>query len=305
MAEILQQAMTRGQFDSVFTEVVHEESINESAHSKVRLFYLSSIEDRAFDTNGLVKLLRKNLGQYFFSRGEIKQFEQEDDVQSIGLDAASGLREQDYSRIFEEIMICYLLENKLGAPKLMSRPEILSASGKYEGTSDSIHFLPLEETADTVRFQLVFGSAKVQGYLDSVIDAVFQKIEAINRSKHDERSLVASTLFPKNFSPEICVYLANLITPEKGGKDRKRTISDNAFGVFIGYSLGIETDNRSTEEFLNAIDKKMVDDIQHYAPLIKKRIKDAGLNQNPFYFFFIPLNDAEAEKRSIIEDVLR
>lgn len=305
MTEILQQTMTRGRFDSVFTEVVHEESINESAHSKVRLFYLSSIEDRAFDTKGLVKLLRQNLGQYFFSRGEIKQFEQDDDVQSIGLEAASGLREQDYSRIFEEIMICYLLENKLGAPKLMSRPEILSAAGKYEGTSDSIHFLPLEETADAVRFQLVFGSAKVQGFLDSAIEAVFQKIESINHSKRDEKYLVESTLFTKSFSPEINKYLTHLLTPEKGGNDHKRTVSDNAFGVFIGYSLGIEIDNRSTEEFLNAIDKKMVADIQHYAPFIKKRIKNAGLSQSPFYFFFIPLNDAEVEKRSIIEDVLR
>ena len=305
MAEILQQAMTRGRFDSVFTEVVHEESINESEHSKLRIFYLSSIEDRVFDTKGLVKLLRQNLGQYFFSRGEIKQFEQEDDVQSIGLEAASGLREQDYSRIFEEIMICYLLENKLGAPKLMSRPEILSASGKYEGNSDSIHFLPLGETPDAVRFQLVFGSAKVQGFIDTALDAVFQKIDAINHSKRDEKCLVESTLFTKSFSPETNEYLTHLLTPEKDGNTNKRTVSDNAFGVFIGYSLGMRADNRSTEDFLAAIDKKMVTDIQHYAPIIRERIKAAGLSQSPFYFFFIPLNDADNEKRSIIEDVLR
>lgn len=305
MTETLQQTMTRGQFDSVFTEVAHEEAINESEYSKVRLFYLSNIDDRAFDTKGLVKLLRQNLGQYFFSRGEIKQFEQEDDVQSIGLEAASGLREQDYSRIFEEIMICYLLENRIGAPKLMSRPEILSASGKYVGNSDSIHFLPLEETSDAIKFQLVFGSANVQGFLDSAIDTVFQKIESINSSKQNEKCLVEGSLFTKSFSPETNEYLTNLLTPKKGENKHKRTISDNAFGVFIGYSLGMRTDNRSTEDFLADIDKKMVADIQHYAPAIKKRIKDAGLSQNPFYFFFIPLNDAESEKRSIIENVLR
>ena len=305
MVEILQQTMTQGRFDSVFTEIVHEETINESAQSKIRLFYLSSIEDRTFDTRGLVKLLRKNLGQYFFSRGEIKQFEQDDDVQSIGLEAASSLREQDYSRIFEEIMICYLLENRLGAPKLMSRPEILSASGKYEGNSDSIHFLPLEETDDAIRFQLVFGAAKVQGFLDSAIDAAFKKIESINQSKRNEKFLVERSLFTKSFSPETNEYLTHLLTPEKGGDKQKRAINDNAFGVFIGYSLGMRIDNRSTEDFLADIDKKMVADIQHYIPTIKKRIKDAGLSQSPFYFFFIPLNDAEAEKQSIIESVLR
>ena len=76
MVEILQRTMRHGDFNALFTEIEHQESINQSCHFRVRLFYLSSIEDRAFDTTGLVKLLQRNLGQYFFSRGEIDQFEQ-------------------------------------------------------------------------------------------------------------------------------------------------------------------------------------------------------------------------------------
>lgn len=305
MAEILQKTMTKGRFDSVFTEVVHQESISETVQSKVRLFYLSDIEDRSFDTQGLTKLLRRNLGRYFFSRGEIKQFEQEDAVDSINLEAATELRSLDYSRIFEEIMICYLLEDRLGAPKLMSRPEILSASKKYEGTSDSIHFFPMGETANAVRFQLVFGSAKVEQYLDVALDEVFQKIEAINSSKRDERCLVESTLFTKSFCPEDEELLTSLLTPSKAENRNKQTVSENAFGVFVGYSLGLRTDNRSSDEYLEAIGKKMITDIHHYAPIIMQRIKDAGLSKYTFYFFFIPLNDAESEKKSIIQEILR
>lgn len=304
MTEILQKAMTHGRFDTVFTEVEHQVSINQSSQSQMRLFYLSSIEDRAFDTTGLVKLLRRNLGQYFFSRGEISQFEKDDDISSIGLDAASELRKLDYSRIFEEIMICYLLEDRVNAPKLMSRPEILSASGKYESVSDSVHFLLLEETGEVVRFQMVFGAAKVHEYIDEALDDVFKKIEAINTAKRDEKILVESTLFSKKFTPEAEEYLAKLLTPSKAGSN-KRTVGDNAYGIFVGYSLGLTTANRSSNQFFSAIDKKMERDIQHFAPLIQRRIESAGLSQNPFYIFFIPLNDAELEKNNIIEAALR
>lgn len=304
MADILQRAMTHGRFDTVFTEVTHKESVNQSSKSQMRLFYLSSIEDRSFDTAGLVKLLRRNLGHYFFSRGEISQFEKDDDVSSIGLDAASELRKLDYSRIFEEIMICYLLEDRMNAPKLMSRPEILSASGKYEGVSDSVHFLLLEETGEVVKFQMIFGAAKVHEYIDEALDDVFRKIETINTAKLDEKILVESTLFSKKFSPETEEYLAKLLTPTKAGSN-KRTIGDNAYGIFIGYSLGLTTENRSSDQFFSVIDKKMERDIQHFAPLIQQRIASSGLGHNPFYIFFIPLNDAEVEKNTIIEAALR
>lgn len=304
MAEILQKTMTHGSFESVFTEVTHQESINCSSHSQVRLFYLSSIEDRAFDTNSLVKLLRRNLGQYFFSRGEIDEFKEDGDEYSIGLEAAAGLRTFDYSRIFEEIMICYLLEDRLNAPKLMSRPEIRSASGRYEGCSDSIHILSLGDTNDIVRFQMIFGTAKVHTFIDEALDDIFEKIAAISNSKQNERALVDSTLFGKHFNKETTAYLTQILTPSKGNNG-KRTISENAYGVFVGYKLNLRADNRSSDQFLSSIDDKMIQDIRHYAPLIRQRITDAGLDQNPFYFFFIPLNDAENEKTSIVEAILR
>lgn len=305
MAETLQKAMTSGRFDTVFTEVEHQEFINQSSHSQIRLFYLSSIEDRAFDTTGLVKLLRRNLGHYFFSRGEISQFEKDDDVPSIGLEAASGLRNLDYSRVFEEIMICYLLEDRLNAPKLLSKPEIMSVSGKHEGISDCIHILPLDETDTAIKFQMIFGSGKVQGFIEEALDDVFRKIVAINNSKRDEKALVESTIFTKRFDQQTEEYLTQLLTPTKGGNCHKRTVGDNAYGVFIGYSLGLATEDRSSDQFLSAIDIKMEQDIRHFSPLIRKKIEDAGLNQTPFYFFFIPLNDAEIEKNSIVEAILR
>lgn len=305
MVETLKKAIPSGGFDTVFTEVEHQESVNQSSHSQIRLFYLSSIEDRSFDTTGLVRLLRRNLGHYFFSRGEINQFEKDDDVPSIGLEAASRLRSLDYSRIFEEIMICYLLEDRLNAPKLLSRPEIISVSGKYEGISDCIHLLPIEETATAIKFQMIFGSAKVQGFIEEALDDVFQKIITISSSKRNEKALVESTIFTKRFDQQTEEYLTQLLTPAKGGNPHKRTVGDNAYGVFIGYSLGLATENRSSDQFLFAIDKKMEQDIQHFAPLIRKKIEDVGLSQSPFYFFFIPLNDAETEKRSIVEAILR
>lgn len=109
----------------------------------------------------------------------------------------------------------------------------------------------------------------------------------------------------KRFDQQTEEYLTQLLTPTKGGTRYKRTVGDNAYGVFIGYSLGLATEDRSSDQFLSAIDIKMEQDIRHFVPMIRKKIEDAGLNQTPFYFFFIPLNDAEIEKNSIVEAILR
>ena len=37
---------------------------------------------------------------------------------------------------------------------------------------------------------------------------------------------------------------------------------------------------------------------------IPQKIKDCGLENHAFYFYLLPLNDAEAEKKSIMQHVL-
>lgn len=304
VSEIIRRATT-GSFDDVFTEVECADVITELTNSNLRLFYLSDIEDKSFDTKGLAKLLRRNLGQYCFSRGKFQQYIDEGDVVSIGLDAASSLRDLDSNRIFEEFMICLLLEDRLHAPKLLSRPEILSASGRFKSQSDSIHILPSPEGTRAISFKMIFGTAKVHRFIDEAIPEVFEKIIAIDELKTDENYLVDEMLFNRSFDKDTTEYLSQLLKPSKARPDGKRVVRENAYGVFIGYSLDLDARSLSPDQHIDYIERKMRQDLKHFIPEIEKRICDAGLENNTFYFFFIPMNDAEDEKETIIREVLR
>ena len=45
-------------------------------------------------------------------------------------------------------------------------------------------------------------------------------------------------------------------------------------------------------------------DIKRYIPYILQKIKDNHLGTHSFYFYFLPFNDAEEEKKAIMEAVL-
>ena len=48
----------------------------------------------------------------------------------------------------------------------------------------------------------------------------------------------------------------------------------------------------------------MEQDAQAHAAYIAQKIKDNGLENHAFYFYLLPLNNAEAEKKTIMQHVL-
>ena len=50
--------------------------------------------------------------------------------------------------------------------------------------------------------------------------------------------------------------------------------------------------------------EKLEQDAQQHAAYISQKIKDCGLENHAFYFYLLPLNDAEAEKKTIMQHVL-
>ena len=75
-------------------------------------------------------MLQRNIGRYVFSRASIEQFKAEGDAEAIGLKAIELLRKannpNDYGAGGElgEILLYLFLENKLDAPKLLSKVEL-------------------------------------------------------------------------------------------------------------------------------------------------------------------------------------
>ena len=131
-------------FDQIFAEVGHGETLNVRANSELRLFYLKGVSDYHFPLDNLRKFLSKNIGAYVFSRSRIHRFELEGDIQSVGLEAMDTMRKNGAADAREtgnelgEIMVWAFLESVLKAPKIYSKVELSNVNGR-KSASDSIH----------------------------------------------------------------------------------------------------------------------------------------------------------------------
>ncbi|HKK83019.1 MAG TPA: Hachiman antiphage defense system protein HamA, partial [Atribacterota bacterium] len=112
--------------------------------------------------------------------------------------------------------------------------------------------------------------------------------------------VVESTVFSQTYDPQTIDFLKDIIIPSK----KKNAIVDKAFGVFLGYSLGLKPSNLSTAEFRTEFAKKMDTDIKAHVAYIVNKIKTENLGNHSFYFYILPFNDADNEKQSIMNTVL-
>ena len=60
-----------------------------------------------------------------------------------------------------EILLYLFLENKLDAPKLLSKVELKTSGNQYVFGSDGVHLFQL----DNKNFQLILGESKIKGVL--------------------------------------------------------------------------------------------------------------------------------------------
>jgi Domain of unknown function (DUF1837). len=186
-----------GTIDSVFKEVTHNENLGLRNPSQLRLFHLRMDGDM-FLNEGLYKCIRRNIGQYTYSRSRIAKFKEEDDEASIGLEAMDLIKDgiskhpESFGNILGEILLYAFFEEKLGAPKVFSKVEL----DKALGTSfyDGIHILRINDCS----FQMVFGTSFVENQIDSAVDNVFLKLEKGQGQSKKGIPLVNDLIFTQN-----------------------------------------------------------------------------------------------------------
>lgn len=298
---IMQKTLKDAGFDGIFSEVLHDERLGLKNPYQLRLFHLSVV-DNEFSFDALKKFLLKNIGQYIYSRERIKKFMSDDEITLIGLKAVELLRDHcngDLTWLGDELgdLILYVfLEQVLGAPKVFSKFDTPSEGTLTTGVS-CVHLL--QPDMGMPSFQMVFGKSRIVGDPKDAIDDAFITLEAIKNDTSREIRLVESTAFDKEFAPEVAEQLKDIIIPRKG-----QTIThDTAFGVFLGYSLGIDK-NRPSVEFRDLVAKKMCKDIQVHVSYIIEKIKAARMECYSFYFYFLPFNEADGEKKEIMKALL-
>ena len=73
MSDSFDKTLSGGKFDEVFTEVSHTETLGLKNPEQLRLFHLN-VNNNAFSSDQLEVFLRKNIGQYVFSRAQIENY---------------------------------------------------------------------------------------------------------------------------------------------------------------------------------------------------------------------------------------
>lgn len=301
-SSVLKKSLVDAGFDGIFTEVTHDEVLGLINPHQLRLFQLGVV-DNTFTFDALKKFLLKNIGYYIYSRERIKKFMNEDEITLIGLKAVELLRDRcngDLAWLGDELgdlMLYVFLEQILDAPKLFSKYDVPSDGHLVSGSS-GVHLLQPDK--DIPSYQMVFGKSRIVGDPRDAIDAAFVTLEKIKKDTSREMRLVESTAFDQHFAPEVAEQLKNIILPSKNPP----VYHDTAFGVFLGYSLGLDTDNKTSAQFRSELEQKMRLDIKRHVSYIADKIKNAKMERYSFYFYFLPFNKADGEKQSIMSSLL-
>lgn len=307
---LLEKTLNDRDFAGVFTKVEHTGNLNLRNPNHVHIYHLN-IENNSFIYEGLHRFLQNNVGRYVFSRAQLNQFHVDGDTESIGLRAIELLRKSSKPTDtgaggeLGEMLLYAFLEQVLGAPKLLSKVELKTSTNTYVYGSDGVHFLSSSDDKGLPIYQLVLGESKIKGDLKAAVNDAFGSIRKIIANPVNEIRLVESNIFKEAYAPEQAEYIKNIILPEKRGD----TQYDKAFGVFLGYSLSIDATGLSNAQYRQCVKNKLVEDITTVITHIAKKINEKDGDGNDltgysFYFYTLPFNNTDNDRRSIIERLM-
>ncbi|MDY6384246.1 MAG: DUF1837 domain-containing protein [Bacteroidales bacterium] len=292
-------------FDDYFTEVEHSEKISGMLRpGSLRLFCLN-VRNGNIKASDLEKFTMLNIGQYVFSRAKQENYRSAGKFDLVAQQALRAMRKSAKARniavgeTLGEIMVYAVMEEKLNAHKLLSKIELSTDAAQFASEADGIHFL-CKDGKTILSNQMVFGASSVTGDIMDAIDIAFEKITRIANHEDEELLLVEKTALDRFYNEDDLKVLTSYVIPD----EHKNASYGTSFGVFLGYSLGLIPDGYDDEQFRERMHLKMLRDIQAHEDYIARKIKDAGLQNHSFYFFTLPLNQAEKESNEIMQHVM-
>lgn len=291
-------------FDRVFIPVSHNSALDTVSDNCIRLFRLDVINS-AIVFDNLNDLLEKNIGRYVFSRATRDKLVSDGHSENIGKKAVEILKKAggfDKARIGEElgdIILYILLEQNLNAPKVYNKIELVSTTDNNVVNQGGVHLLTLDSAES--KYKVIVAKSNVVGDLRTAIDNAFSVIVTANKNTSKEYNLLDSSVLNLSFKPQIAEYLRSIIIPTKL---KVGVSTSNAFAVFLGYSIGVDSAHFNADDFPKEVEAKMVEDIKNQIDYIKEKIAAENLNGYTFYFYLIPFNDADCEKITIMQNLV-
>ncbi len=285
-------------FSAVFTEVAHSHTLGLMNAEQLRLFHLA-VQSNRFSHRELVSFLQRNLGRYVFSRAEIAEYAVADMTELIVFDAAGRMNAQGSEQGLGELMLYILLEQILGAPKVLSKIEINQQAGRVRSRCDAIHLFTPD--GSTPVSSIVFGTSSLSGDIQDAIDDAFDKIVQIETNSAVECQLAEEQIFTTSLDEDAAKTIKELLIPQPGGA----ASYDSAYGIFLGYDIGLEPLNYKNDDYRRELGSKMALDITHHAAYIANKITTLNLGTHAFYVYVLPFDNSDKDSVSIMDAVLQ
>ncbi|MCM1530338.1 MAG: DUF1837 domain-containing protein [Alistipes sp.] len=293
----LSKTLVNSNFNDVFTRVRSKAALELSNRSGIEMYYLD-IAESCFDYCELSDYLLSCVGRYVYSRTDVQRLIDKNKIDSIGLRAVKVMNkngdadEKGSGNELGDMLIYSFLEEVLNAPKILSKVEIRGKQSK----SDGIHLLKYND-GKQIKYQLIFGTSSIHDSVYDALDEVFEMLLQIKSGNKNERETVDIALCNNTFDKSTTELLKTILIPQKG-----KPKIPMAFGIFVGYSIGIV--NNNNDEFFMEVQNKMKNDIEEVIPYISHKVYDMGLEAYSYYLYFLPMNHAEQDKKAIMEELM-
>lgn len=291
-------------FNNTFKEIEHTETLELSNNNCLKIYTLPMANNR-FDYNELKNLIKDNIKNYVFSRNKVNEAIKNNTGDRLIWEAIEKFRKikdnDDKGKGGElgEILLYIFLENQLNAKKILSKMELKTSRNDYVKGADGV-FLYSYLKNQIEYFDFIIGEAKLQDKISDAIDNAFKSINAHMEVESFEYNLVNDNIFKETVSEEEAEELKKIIVPGFNNE----SFRNDAFGIFIGYTLKVNLNNIPYEIAKEKVSKEILDNIHSIKDTFNKKIKEYQLSDYSFYVYVLPFNKVSDDRADIMNNIL-
>lgn len=288
-------------FSNIFKEI-KDIALKIPNPNQLKIYRLDVINSK-IDYKKIQSFIADNIGRYVYARGMRNRYNLKPDSMELAIKTLKAYNKRikavPSTNHFNEIMLYSFLECVLGAPKIFSKMELQDKSGIYNSFSSGIHINTYNK-GGTFFNQLILGATDTIDNLETAVDNALNQVLEIKSFSADEYEFLENSILNNEFDAETNKALQDIIIPKKGSGLTK---PDNAFGLFLGYTVSV-VDEPNNLLFKANIEKQMDADLTKISTYLEKRIIDLGLLNYSFYVYVLPLNNAIIDRNTIMKDAL-
>ncbi len=284
-----------------FTKVLDKEKIDTKNPKTELSLFVHNINANSFNYTLVKERLLEPLADFALS-GKTREKLKDKPLTLSKKAREKFIQEMNTGELGELLLYCFLRAH-LKAPKILSKLELKTSNKFYVNGSDGIHFLKLENG----NYQIIFGESKT---IISLSTAISEALKSIYEFKNEinskgkiksgityEKTLISTHLENENFTKEEEKIIEDLIYP----KESNNFNVDDAFGLFLGYEIQIEDEERKLphDEFRIQVHEKIQNEVEKQFPNIVKKINEYALQGHSIYLYILPFTNLEQTREDI------